>query len=180
MTKLEIQSKKRPVKAIVAIFLILLLGSGMLYFDLVGEVINRFVWWKLVILILISILLMVFTIQLIQFIFYKNVTAVVERTGEHVIAFYSLTNSGRKLTSSQHHLFNIKRIYIKKSTQLKGLIVDYSLQYKLVKPDPFPTQDIKILPDLFAASEKDMERMLAFVKQQRDEIEIGYEGIWKF
>lgn len=179
MTKIEIPSKKRPFKAIVAILTIIVLSSGMSYFNLAGEIINKFTWWKLLILIVIIIALIMFTRELLQFILLNNLKAVVEKTDDDTITFYCINSNGKVFNKSEHKLSSIKRIYLKKSKRMKGMITDKCIQYKLVKPNPFTTEDIKILPDLFEASDQDIEQMIHFVHSCRPEIEVGYDGIWK-
>lgn len=179
MTKIEIPSTKRPFKAVISVLTIILLVSATMYFNLINSVIFHFVWWKAIILAIVVIAFIIFLKGLLEFIFTGSVKSVAEMIGEDTIQFYSITPKGKKMNKSEHKLSDIKRIYILKSKSLKGLIQDRSIQYKLVKPNPFLTEDIKILPDLFEATESDMNKIILFVHSQRPEIEMGYDGIWK-
>jgi len=176
MKSISIDTEKRVGKTIFAISA--LLFGLIIFLILLSSTLSSFSWVKLCFLILLPIGLYEMFNEVSRTITYKGVKVVAEMKNEDTVRFYNIALNGKVWNESEHQLSNITRIYILKKRKNLRMQIDKFLEYKCKEFKIKATTKVTILPDLFDAKDEDIQKILYFLKENRNEIHLGYAGFW--
>ena len=140
--------------------------------NVLGNLFREFHWYNLVLAVIIVFGLTFFGISLFQYFMNKEVRGFAEIKGETVV-FYCKNEKGDSVGNEEVvEVKDMKRVYVK-TIRRRTLMTDRMLEFAGAGVILNKTE-VDFLPELFEATEEDLNQLLHHINAHFPEIETGY------